>query len=736
MQLLRIVLFFWLVAGVTAPVFARATSFTAAPNSFTPTVMPSESIVSDEKPVVLTADQIDYLQQEDVVVARGRVEVIQGDTLLLADKLVYQRRSGVVNAEGNVSVMDQTGSVIFADEVELIDDMRSGVIEQFKTRLTDDTVFAAARAVKVDDNVLEMDHALYSPCKVKCAEDLAEGEHPKDPLWQLRAKHVRVDQAAQRVVYDDAWMELYGFPVFYTPYLSHATPGADGKSGITVPEFERNDNLGNVYKLPVYYAIGRDRDMIITPIYTSREGPVIRTLYTQRFDSGLMKIDSSLTNPRDRDTLGNLAPGRQVRGHIFAVGDFEPSDDTRWGFDAKRTTDDTYLRKYDIDGSTSLTARVYGETYNFTGSSSRSSLTADGLAFQGLAAGDDQDNIPLALPLVNFDYESDVGAYGSRYFINSNALVISRTIGAQSRRLSNTLGWRLPYITDSGQVIELTSQVRGDIYDVSDVPDGAGGVFNGVTGRVVPEVSALWRYPFINQFSKTNLVLEPVVNLVASPNGGNPDSIPNEDSLVPEFTDTNLFSSNRFAGYDRIEQGARASYGLRGLMNYREAYIDALFGQHYRVQEDSNFPFSNDINDHLSDYVGKVGVQIRPFYLAYRFRMDKETLVQRRKELDMRYTSKPVMFAVSYISLQNDPVFASREEVSGNARVKVAKNWAVGVAGRRDLLIDQLTNIGGEIVFENECMNISNVISREYTRDREVKPNTSYLIRVSLKNLN
>jgi len=60
----------------------------------------------------------------------------------------------------------------------------------------------------------------------------------------------------------------------------------------------------------------------------------------------------------------------------------------------------------------------------------------------------------------------------------------------------------------------------------------------------------------------------------------------------------------------------------------------------------------------------------------------------------------------------------------------------VGMGMRRDLEIGQLTSVGGELAFKNECVNISSVVNREYTRDRELKPNTSYLIRVSLKNLN
>lgn len=736
MRKLRLLLYWLMFTCVTTPAVALGPTIAPGANTFDKAVLPEGDIISEDKPTLLTADRIDFLQQENIVMASGNVEVVQGDTMLVADKLVYDRSREIVTAQGNISIIDETGNVVFADEAELRDQLNSGVIEQFKMRLNDESMFASARAVRVNENLLIMDKAVYSPCKVKCAEDLKPGESPKEPMWQLRADKVTVDDEKQTVKYDNAWMELFGYPVLYTPYLSHATPNADGKSGFMIPEYERSELLGNIYRLPFYYAIGPDREATIIPMQSSREGLSLRAHYKQKYDTGSVRIDSSITNPRDRDAAGNLISGRQLRGHIYALGDFNVDDDTKWGFDLKRTTDDTYLRKYDIDGQTLLQSRVYGETYDFIGDSKRSSLSAEGLAFQGLASTDDSKRIPLALPLINFGYESDPGIYGSRIFTNSNMLMLSRDVGAKTRRLSNTIGWRLPYIADNGQVIEFTTELRGDVYDVSDVLLSNGEEFDGVTGRLVPSASMLWRYPFINQLGNTSLMIEPVVESTISPSGGNPEKIPNEDSLVPEFTDTNLFSDNRFAGYDRIEHGPRVSYGLRGLVNYRKFYLDGLFGQHYRQQDDRNFPFSNDLADNLSDYVGKVGLQFWPFYVAYRFRLDKETFTSRRREVELQYNGKRFTFLTSYLLLQNDPIFASREEIYNMASIELTKNWVLSGNVRRDLQLNFMTDAGGELLFKNECVNISAMVNRSYTRDREVKPDTRYLLRVALKNLN
>ena len=705
----------------------------SAPSPFPKMDLPKEEVVSPDKPVVLTADHIEYFQNDEIVVANGKVEVVQGDTMLLADKLTYDRVKNTARAIGNVSIMDQQGNVIFADEMQLENDLKTGVADHFKARQIDDSTFIAQSAVKVNENVTELSNAAYSPCRVKCAEP---GEETHDPMWQLRADHVRIDEEKQRVIYHDATMEVFGVPVLYTPYMSHHTPGADNESGFMMPSYSHNGSLGNVYKIPFYYSIAQDKDITLTPVITALEGPLLIADYRQKFNNGEILVDGSITEPRARDSLGNIIPGNEMRGHIFAKGDFAFDADSNAGFDIKRTTDDTYLRRYDFSNETLLTSRLYGEIYDFIPGNDRNGILVEGLDFQGLNIEDNANFIPLVLPMATFNYESDPGAYNSRFFIDSNAMLLTRDVGAKSQRLANNVGMKLPYISSDGQMIELTAQMRGDIYNVQDVTLPNGERFDGTTGRLVPQFGLLWHTPFINQFERGSIMLEPVVNFAVSPNGGNPDKISNEDSQVPEFTDSNLFSNNRFSGYDRIETGPRVSYGMRGLANYKEAYLDGLFGQYYRVNGDPNFPLSNDLTSRFSDYVGKIGLQYAPISLNYRFRLDKDKLSPHRQEINVGYGAKRFSLGLDYLQLRNDPVLASREEIGGSASVQVAKHWTLITNAQQDLQLGQITSAGVGVVYKNECVSISNVINRTYTRDRDIEPTTSYLFQISLKNLN
>ena len=77
--------------------------------------------------------------------------------------------------------------------------------------------------------------------------------------------------------------------------------------------------------------------------------------------------------------------------------------------------------------------------------------------------------------------------------------------------------------------------------------------------------------------------------VIFSPNGSNPELIPNEDSQDFEIEDTNLVSRNRFTGLDRVESGHRAYYGLHLSANGASGFSDAFIGQSYRLRRDTSF---------------------------------------------------------------------------------------------------------------------------------------------------
>jgi LPS-assembly protein len=188
-----------------------------------------------------------------------------------------------------------------------------------------------------------------------------------------------------------------------------------------------------------------------------------------------------------------------------------------------------------------------------------------------------------------------------------------------------------------GDVYALSTTLTGDLYHVDGlVRSGKTGTHSGFNGRLIPQLAFDWRYPFVREEEGVYQLVEPIASVVVSPYGGNPDTIPNEDSLDFEFDDTNLFRANRFTGLDRIEGGPRINYGLKWGVFGRGGATTVLVGQSLRAKEDDTFASGSGLEDRFSDIVARV--QVRPadyLDLVYRARWDKDNLAARRNEVEL-----------------------------------------------------------------------------------------------------
>ncbi len=688
------------------------------------------------------ADEMNYLEKESKITATGNVNIKYGQRKLNANKVTYNQNTGIIKADGNIHLIDEKGNEYFAKNTEINDSLTKGTINNLSGRLADNSLFAAKRGIKESADIMVMESARYSPCKV-CSR-----KNGGKPLWQISADKVTFDDIKERIYYENASFDIYGQPVLFLPYLSHAAPGAKKKSGFLIPTYSQVSTLGSTIKTPYYFDIKPNIDATIEPILTTEEGVILSGTIRHLTEYGQYELSGSITTPVERDNLSLRTDERDLRGHIEGIGKFNITDTLSWGFDIKRSTDDTYLQRYKFGNEDLLTSKAYIE--NIDG---RNYAGMQAISFQGLNVNDDPGKTPLVLPLINVHYEMPTGYKSSRWTFDGNALAISRGEGVNSRRLSGAIGWNIPYITENGHIFKLSTKLRGDIYSVENVINNTENVKttqekDGFIGRFIPEAKLGWSFPLAKYSTIGRFFLEPLIDIIISPNGGNPAKIPNEDSQELELSDVNLFSENHFTGLDRVESGARTNYGVRGGISNSIGDISFLFGQNYRINEDKTFTIESGLGDNFSDYVGRIslgnlgnkssfaGLSPSNIELSYRFRIDKDNFTLRRNEIAANIHIDRFVFNLGYILLDEENELFDRQEFVANAAFPISNGWSFTTGGRRNLENNGgWISISAGLVYENECLKISNRMTREFTRDRDIEPSTSYTVRIAFKNL-
>jgi len=687
-----------------------------------------------QSPLLFNANEVQYEQDLSLIVARGNVEISQNDQVLLADTVTYNQRTNTVTASGNVSLMAPSGEMVFAEYMELTDELRDGFIKDVRMLLSDRSRLAANTGRRTEGNRTELRRAVYSPC------DLCAKNPSAPPLWQIEAEKITHDKELQLVEYRDAFMEIDGIPVFYLPYFSHPDPSVRRRSGFLPPSFGYSRTLGARLEIPYYWAISPDKDATITPLVTTKGGEILAGEYRQRFVNGSWQTSGSAGYaPLQEGTATNPTPPKDAfRYHLFTKGSFDLNDVWRGGFDVRRTSDQTYLRRYGFGGTEPfLTSHGFAE-----GFLERTYASLDAYSFQALRSGFGDSTQAIVSPVAGINWVSTPDALGGRWNTDASLLNLLRPKGVNQQRFSLGTVWESPFNGLIGDRFTFAARARGDGYFSRNIRKSPGDPQqDALAGRFYPQASLSWRYPWVRQSNGYSQMIEPVVAVIAAPVGNNPSKIPDSDSSGFEFDETKLFSMNRFPGLDRVDSGQRVDYGLRAAI-----YGDGggstrlLIGQSRRFQKNAGFPAGSGVEDRKSDIVGRVVVSPDTLFdMVYRFRLDKENFASRRQEFGINTGPETFRVGVNYVSLSATGAstnLVSSHQISGSLSAQVSQFWSVALNGTRNIGSGSATlGSGIALIYRDECLSFITSLTQSGTRDRDVTPGTTLLFSVVFKNL-
>ena len=272
-----------------------------------------------------------------------RVQAGEGkDRLLLeAKEIVYDNDNNTVSAVGDVELYYQ-GRTLQADRVDLRPQERPGVRggqrpdgrrerrghhrrpvrahRRLQERLHR---FAAGRAdgrparprqsrpisrrpapsaSKASQTVFERGtYTACEPCK----------EHPeRPPLWQVKAARIIHNNEERMIYYENATLELYGYPIAYMPYFWSPDPTVKRKTGFLAPHYIASSSLGTGVAIPFFWDVAPNMDLTLQPTFLSRQGVLGQAEWRHRLLTGTYNIRARRHLPARRHGVPAAAARR------------------------------------------------------------------------------------------------------------------------------------------------------------------------------------------------------------------------------------------------------------------------------------------------------------------------------------------------------------------------------------------------------------------------------------------
>ncbi|MBR1948340.1 MAG: LPS-assembly protein LptD [Alphaproteobacteria bacterium] len=654
---------------------------------------PKTSEEEENIDIYFSADSLVNNSNNNTIEATGNVEIIRQDLTLKADKVTYNQSTDHITAIGNVVLLEKNGNVVFADELNLKDKITEAEVENIKVILLDKTRLAAKSFHKKADDTKVLRKAVYSPC------DACRGQ---SPLWQMKALKVIHDPEGQNIEYQNAFLEIKGIPVMYTPYFSHPDPSVKHRSGLLFPRLLSNNYLGTSIQPQYFWDISEHENMILNPIISSDKGIVYSAIFNKYFYRGELNASGTVMKAEDDDFKDG------IRGNLFLQGRYELNDywvaDTDINYVSdRRYLDDLSLPKKDDSW---LTSRIRLQAFD-----NRNYAAIEGYYYDFLSYKLKNENRPYVLPFMSYENISSPNSFGGYVKTNINTASVYHDEGDASYRLSLINSWNLPYNSPIGEKYNLSASLKSDLYYISKYHYSNDQDYTGTTGRVFPQLGLDWRFPFIKNTEETSQILEPIIVAVAAPSDSNKeDKIPNEDSEYVNVTDVNIFDLDRYSGYDRNDTGSRVSYGLNwSFYNKTWGRSAVLLAQTYEFDKKDNIFNQPNEESNFSDYVGRIYAKPSDiFSLTYRFRLDKDDYDINYSELSSYIGNDALHGYVSYIffpETEENTLINNyrRKELYTSVGTKLTRNWSVGVFARQDLERKEMISTGGNIIYEDEC---------------------------------
>lgn len=266
---------------------------------------PSPPKNKEAHPVFIVADHIEG-RTEEVTEAEGNVEVRKFGTLLLADKVAYWPLEDEVDAQGHVHLLQQEDEVSgphlrmkLSEQIGFFEEadykVKREVLSRFyrpvtaMTTVVDPTTTTGGaplmisvpssyglqttgplrrstegygHAERIDfegENQIRLSNATYSTCK------------PDETDWYVRGKEMRLDYDHEEGTTKDASVVFKDVPIFYTP-VGFFSLNHQRKSGFLPANFAASSKNGFDLTLPYYWSIAPNYDVTFYPREMSKRG--------------------------------------------------------------------------------------------------------------------------------------------------------------------------------------------------------------------------------------------------------------------------------------------------------------------------------------------------------------------------------------------------------------------------------------------------------------------------------
>ncbi len=635
----------------------------------------------------LFADKIFYKDNGQTLVATGNVQIVFGNYNLSTPKLTYNKDKDILRAEKPIRLKFGSDVRILANSAEITSDLSKVISEGAKALIDEQFQIASDRMIKSSDNETFFYKTVGSACTI-C---------PKSPIpiWQIRAEEIKHSKNQRTLTFRNAWMEVAGLPILFTPYLRTPEPGVKRATGLLTPKLLTSDLLGLGIKQPYYIKVNSSSDITLALLKASKTNLLLETEYRKLFSTGDLEMSGALVPKQNNSFDGYFS----IQGNF---GIFENYDMT---FDITTVSNSGFLGRYDYSNTDRLKSYI-----SLLSNHSKHYSEAQIIFFNSLR--DNSRKEPIVLPsLYNRSFlripflNTSIGREVSLVTLSNNNI-------NDNIRISAAIDTQNIWTHKTGIKLTGVTKLATNLFFI-DKPLKVSSQF-----RLDPITALKIEVPLLRANEEKIELIKPIVQIVYNPAQRNIMSI-QEDSQQVQIDQTSLFSLNRFTGFDKQETGLRLNAGVEYLMESENDMSYSLaFGQIFRQIKSTQFSKASGLSGKKSDILlsGNIGLNNNISFTGHQ--LYDQQLNLKKSETSVNYKNKTSDLRAGLVNYIADPVegrYQELTELTFEVENKINRYWSGTVDLRRNLIQNKNINALLGFTYENECIKIDLAFSKRFT---------------------
>ncbi len=573
---------------------------------------------------------------------------------------------------------------------------------------------------KSSKNKTIINKGIFTSCKI----------NNKCPAWSVKAEKITHDKEKKQLIYDNAFLRVYDYPVMYFPKFFHPDPTVNRQSGFLRPQINNSEILGSSIFLPYFKVISENKDFTFKPTIFDSDIYMLQNEYRQKNKNSFFIADIGLTKGYKSSLEGS---NKNSMSHIFAKFDMdlnlETYDNSKLKFFGEKVSNDTYLKIF--DNNLIETANKPSD-FNSLNSGFNLHLENNDYAFnsgveifENLQTTKNSDRFQFIFPYYNYSTnlmsEKNIGGIVSFSSQGSNRLLNTNNLKTE---IGNSISYNsFDKILDNG----IKNNFNFYLKNTNKIAKNDNKIKNSAQLELASILEVQTSLPLIKKDKYYVNTIEPKLSFRL-----NPSDMNNYSDESRRINSDNIFNIDRL-GLGEYESGKSLTLGL----NYKKEKIDDInkyfefkLATVLRDVEEERIPLNSTINRRASNLFGSLTYKMMDtITLDHEFSIDNDFNTFEYNSIGAYFDNEKIFTKLNFVEENGEIGNANSLESelgytfddNNYLKFKTRRNRTLGLTEYYDLVYE----------YKNDCLTAGFKYKKSYYQDRDLKPKEDLLFSVT-----